>query len=183
LKGSVDEGGVRVPFFLRWDGRITPGRDIDQIVAHLDLLPTLAELAGAPTPPGQVEGRSLLPLIENADATWPDRYLFSHQGRWPTGAEPNDFQWKNFAVRNQRFRLVGKTQLYDMQRDPSQTTNVIQDHPQVADAMLAAYDAWWKETRPMMVNEDVPMSPTRPFHEAYRKQMESTGIPEWKPAE
>jgi hypothetical protein len=49
--------------------------------------------------------------------------------------------------------------------------------------MLAAYDAWWKETRPMMVNENVPMSPTRPFHEAYRKQMESTGIPEWKPAE
>ncbi|MCL4207108.1 MAG: arylsulfatase [Pirellulaceae bacterium] len=183
LKGSVDEGGVRVPFFLRWDSRIKPGRDIDRIAAHLDLLPTLAELAGASTPPGQVEGRSLLPLIENADATWPDRYLFSHQGRWPTGAEPNDFQWQNFAVRNQRFRLVGRNQLYDMQRDPSQTSNVIQDHPQVAEAMLAAYDAWWKETRPMMVNENVPMSPTRPFHEAYRKQMETTGIPDWKPAE
>jgi arylsulfatase A-like enzyme len=183
LKGSVDEGGVRVPFFVRWDSRIKPGRDIDRLAAHLDLLPTLAALAGARIPPGQVEGRSLLPLIEDADAPWPDRYLFAHQGRWPTGAEPNDFQWRNFAVRNQRFRLVGNNQLYDMQLDPGQTTNVIQDHPQVAEAMLAAYDAWWKETRPMMVNENVPMSPTRPFHELYRKQMETTGIPDWKPSE
>jgi len=47
--------------------------------------------------------------------------------------------------------------------------------------MRAAYDAWWKETRPMMVNEDVPMSPVRPFHELYKKQLETTGIPEWKP--
>jgi arylsulfatase len=183
LKGSVDEGGVRVPFFVRWDGRIEPGRDIDRIAAHLDLLPTLAALAGAQEPAGQVEGRSLLPLIEGRQGDWPDRLLFAHQGRWPTGAEPNDFQWRNFAVRNQRFRLVGKNQLFDMESDPGQTTNVIDQHPQVAEKMLAAYDAWWKETRPLMVNENVPMSPTRPFHEWYHQQLQSGGIPVWKPSE
>jgi arylsulfatase A-like enzyme len=179
----VDEGGVRVPFFVRWDDRIEPGRDIDRIAAHLDLLPTLAALAGAQEPAGQVEGRSLLPLIEGRQGDWPDRFLFAHQGRWPTGAEPDDFQWRNFAVRNQRFRLVGKDQLFDMERDPGQTTNVIEQHPQVAERMLAAYDAWWKETRPMMVNENVPMSPTRPFHEWYHQQLQSGGIPDWKPSE
>ena len=85
LKGSADEGGVRVPFFVRWDGRIEPGRDMDRIAAHIDILPTLAALAGAELPTGQVEGRNLLPLIEDPDAEWSDRYLFTHKGRWKTG--------------------------------------------------------------------------------------------------
>ena len=41
-------------------------------------------------------------------ATWKDRYLFTHKGRWKTGEDPNEYQWQNFAVRNQRFRLVGE---------------------------------------------------------------------------
>ncbi len=180
LKGSVDEGGVRVPFFVRWDGHIKPSQDIDRIAAHIDILPTLASLAGATPPEEQVEGRSLLPLLQNAGAAWEDRYLFSHQGRWPTGADPNDFQWKNFAVRNQRFRLVQNSALYDMQRDPAQTRNVIENHPEIVAAMRAAYEQFWQETRPLMVNEDVPMSPTRPFHVLYHQQADATGIPDWQ---
>lgn len=183
LKGSADEGGVRVPFFVRWDGRIEAGREVDRIAAHIDLLPTLAELAGAETPEGQVEGRSLLPLIENRQADWPDRYLFTHVGRWPTGADPDDYQWRNFAVRNQRFRLVGETALFDMQADPGQTKNVIAEHAEEAARMRRAYDAWWQATRPLMVNETVPLSPVRPFHELYRAQLNSTGIPRWSPPE
>jgi len=182
LKGSPDEGGVRVPFFVRWQGRITPGREVDRIAAHIDLLPTLAALAGAKPPENQVEGRNLLPWIEDADARWPDRFLFTHVGRWKPGAEPDEHQWSRFAVRNQRFRLVGKTMLYDMEKDPAQTTNVIEKHPDVARDMLSAYDQWWKKTRPLMVNEDVPMSPTRPFHVLYEKQRKTGGIPDWKPA-
>lgn len=53
-KGSPDEGGCRVPFFVRWDGHITPNREVDRIAAHIDLLPTLAALAGASIPEGQV---------------------------------------------------------------------------------------------------------------------------------
>jgi len=106
-KGSADEGGVRVPFFLRWDGHVEAGRDIDRIAAHIDILPTLAALAEAKIPEDQVEGRNLLPLIEETVKKWPDRFLFTHKGRWAQGAEPNEFKWKNFAVRNQRFRLVG----------------------------------------------------------------------------
>ena len=180
LKGGVDEGGVRVPFFVRWDGRIRPGADYDRIAAHIDVFPTLAALAGAKLPEGQVEGRSLLPLLENGKSEWADRFLFTHRGRWPTGAEPNDHQWRAFAVRNQRFRLVEGKTLYDMEADPAQKTNVIDQHPDVVAAMRAAYDAWWKKTRPLMVNENVPMSKTRPYHELYRKQVEAGGIPTWK---
>jgi arylsulfatase len=182
LKGSPDEGGVRVPFFMRWDGRIAPGKEIDRIAAHIDLLPTLAALAGAQTPQKQVEGRSLLPLIESSQAEWPDRYLFTHTGRWPTGANPDDFQWKNFAVRSQQFRLV-ENALFDMGQDPGQTRNVADQHPEVVQAMRDAYAAWWKETRPMMVNESAPLSPYRPFHELYNQQAKTTGIPDWKAPE
>jgi arylsulfatase A-like enzyme len=181
LKGSADEGGVRVPFFVRWDGRIQAGVDVDRIAAHLDILPTLAALAGAKIPTGQVEGRNLLPLINDPKAEWSDRYLFTHVARWPTGKEPNDSMWKDFAVRNARFRLVKNTDLYDMLADPGQTKNVIDQHPEVAEAMRAAYEQFWNEARPLMVNETAAMSPTRPFHVLYEEQLKSTGIPDWRP--
>jgi arylsulfatase len=183
LKGSPDEGGVRVPFFVRWDGRIQPGRDVGRIAAHIDIFPTLAALANATVPPTQVEGRSLLPLIENPTADWPDRYLFTHQGRWKTGENPDDYQWQGFAVRNQRFRFVNNKALYDLEKDPGQATNVIDQHPDVVREMRAAYDAWWKDTRPLMVNEDVPMSPTRPYHVWFNRQQQEKGIPDWQEPE
>jgi len=181
MKGSPDEGGVRVPFFVRWEGRIEPGQEVDRIAAHIDILPTLATLAGAEPPAEQVEGRNLLPLIRSPNAEWPDRYLFTHTGRWPKGDDPDKYQWRKFAVRNQQFRMVGRDALYDMQEDPGQKENVIQEHPEVAERMRAAFDRWWKETRPMMVNEDVPLAEERPYHVLYRKQAETSGIPDWQP--
>jgi arylsulfatase len=178
-KGSADEGGCRVPFFVRWDGKIKPKQDVDKISAHIDVMPTLLALAGAKQPAGQVEGRSLLPLIENPEIEWKDRYLFTHKGRWKTGANPDDSQWKGFAVRNQRFRFVENNALFDMLEDPGQTTNVILEHPDVVEEMRTVYDQWWKKTRPLMVNEDAPMSPTQPFHELFYKQKETSGIPDW----
>lgn len=181
LKGSADEGGVRVPFFVRWDGHYEAGTDIDRVAAHIDVLPTLADLAGAKLPDGQVEGRSLMPLLEKPTADWEDRYLYTHKGRWKTGADPNKFQWQSFAVRSQKFRLVGGA-LFDMEKDPGQKQNVIAQHAEVAKKMRAAYDKWWQETVPMMVNEDAKMSPTRPFHEGFYKQQKAGGIPKWEPS-
>jgi len=202
-KGSADEGGVRVPFLVRWDGHWKAGRDFDTVSAHIDVLPTFAAIAGVKTlPKNQVEGRSLLPLLNGVQKTLPDnRYLFTHKARWATGTDPNTHQWKNFAVRSQRYRFVGggtpisvserkrkqgvspKDALFDMVKDPGQRMNIIDKHPGVAEKMRAAYGQFWSEARPLMVNESAPMSPTRPFHVWHKQQTQSTGIPHWKTPE
>jgi arylsulfatase len=84
-------------------------------------------------------------------------------------------------VRNQRFRWVGENNLYDMEKDPGQKVNVIEQHPEVVKAMRAAYEEFWAETKPLMVNESAPMSAVKPFHVLYEKQMAGGGIPDWKP--
>jgi hypothetical protein len=64
-KGSADEGGVRVPFFVRWPGKFAADQAVERISAHIDLLPTLADIAGIDQlPKGQVEGRSLVPFLK-----------------------------------------------------------------------------------------------------------------------
>ena len=200
LKGSADEGGVRVPFFVRWDTESECGRDIDTLSAHIDVLPTFADIAGIKTlPNGQVEGRSMLPLLSGEKKSLQDRYLFTHKGRWKTGANPDNFKWMNYAVRSERYRFVGggtavsvserqrkegispKDALFDMTKDPGQTTNIIEQQPKVAAKMRNAFAQFWKEARPLMVNEGVPMSPTRPFHVQHAKQLKNGGIPDWKP--
>jgi arylsulfatase len=179
-KASADEGGVRVPFFVRWPGKFSSGKAVERISAHIDLLPTLAHIAGIDQlPKGQVEGRSLVPLLKNPNAKWKDRYLFTQGARWKTGAEPTDHMWKRFAVRNERFRLV-ENSLYDMKADPGQTTDVASKFPEIVKSMKEAYEKFWKDTRPLMVNENAPMSPTRPYHVLYEKQLNSEGIPTWR---
>lgn len=180
LKGSADEGGVRVPFFIRWKGQLKAGQDLPHVAAHLDLFPTLVEIAGLPALEKQVEGRSFLPLLRDPKASWPDRFLFTQKARWPTGSEPNEHQWKNFAVRSHQYRLVGE-QLFDMQKDPGQKTDIAAQNPEVVENMRSAYDQFWKEARPLMVNETAPMSQTQPFRVHYRKQLEESGIPDWQP--
>jgi arylsulfatase len=178
-KNSPDEGGVRTPFLVRWDGHVKAGHDVDTVTAHIDVMPTLAELAGAKLPDEQVEGRSLVPLMVNPQVPWPDRFLITHVGRWPVDADPEKYKYRGFAVRNQRYRLVNQTSLFDMEADPGQTTNVIDRHPEVAKAMMAAFDSFWENTRPLLVNEQVSMSQTWPFHELFNQQTAAGGIPAW----
>jgi len=184
-KGSPNEGGTRVPAFWRWKGVLEEGKDIDALTAHIDLFDTFAELAGAEIPAGTQDrdGRSLLPLLEDPNAEWPDRFLFTHRGRWAKGSDPDKAKFRACAVRSERFRLVNNKDLFDIEADPGETKNVLDQHPEVVKRMRAAYDRWWKETRPLMVNENVPNSPTKPFWIEYRKQKSEIGIPKWTPPE
>jgi len=184
-KGTPYEGGTCVPCFWRWKGVLPEGQDIAALAAHMDLFPTFVELAGAKLPPNiqKLDGRSLVPLLENPQAPWPDRFLFTHVGRWPKGANPDDYKYQQCAVRNQRFRLVNNQELYDLVNDPGETTNVIDKFPEVVRAMRSAYEAWWAEVRTMLVNEDVPLSPRRPYFDLYEKQLREEGIPLWNPPE
>ncbi len=182
-KGSPYEGGTRVPAFWRWKGVLAEGKDIGALTAHIDLFLTFSELAGAKLPRKmqKIDGRSMLPLLEDPDADWKDRFLFTHKGRWEKGSDPNDAKLKSCAVRNARFRFVNDSELYDIDADPTETTNVIDEHPEAVSAMRKAYDKWWAKTVPLMVNEDVPYAEHRPFWILYDKQLAEKGIPDWKP--
>ena len=183
-KGTSHEGGTHVPFFIRWPDQFSGGRDVDVLTCHFDIYPTIADILDIDLPvPEQIEGRSFLPLLLEEHPEWSDRFRFFHQGRWPVGAEPNEYQYRNFAVRNERFRLVGMNELYDVMNDPGETTNVIDQYPELVQEMLKAYDLWWKDTRPLMINEGVPLSKTWPFHEKYYEQEKQGGIPDWFPNE
>jgi arylsulfatase len=191
-KGWVNEGGTRVPLFFRLPGRIKAGVDVDRLTRHYDLFPTLAQFAGTKAPEAlDLDGRSLVPLIENPDAEWPDRYTFFHKGRWAKEGMrvrkgrpdhvPENSKYTGFAVRNEKWRLVKNRELYDIDNDPCEKNNVIKEHPEVAQQMLKAYDAWWDEVRPLMINEDASLDKEPPFIVQFELQKKTTGIPDWIP--
>lgn len=169
------QGGTRVPAFFRWPGRLPEGADSPRLAAHVDILPTLAALAGAPLPTGvTLDGRSLLPLLLDPQAVWADRFLFTHVGRWEKGQAASS-RYANCAVRNSRFRLIDNRWLYDIQADAAEAVDVIADFPAEAARMRAAYDRWWTEILPCLVNEDAVPAAENPFRTRYRAQFGPAG--------
>ena len=181
-KSSPYEGGTHVPAFWRWKGVLGEGVDINALCAHIDFYKTFCELAGITIPDDiqKIDGRSMLPLLENASAPWEDRELFTHLGRWKKGEDPDQFRDKKrgWAVRTQKWRLVDDL-LYDIENDPFESTDVAADYPEVVARLTKSYHAWWAETRPLMVNEDQAYAAEHPQGLRYEKQLKERGIPEW----
>ncbi|MBM3747067.1 MAG: arylsulfatase [Acidobacteria bacterium] len=162
-KGSVDEGGLRVPFLIRWPGRIRPGSRIPQIAGAIDLLPTLAQLAGVPiTSAKPLDGMSLQPLLLGGAKDWPDRMIFS-------------LQRNRVSVRTQQYRLDAEGRLFDMAADPGQDRDVADQKPEVAAKLRRAVAEWTKEMMPHVGPDD------RPFpvgHSATTLLPARDGVPE-----
>jgi len=173
-KGTPYQGGTRVPCFFRWPaGGIPAGAECGALSAHLDLYPTLAEITGATMTDDmkrQVEGRSLLPLLKSPEAEWAERTLVHHVGRWPKG-KAEESKYKSCAIQNARFTLVNNAELYDLKSDPGETKNVIAEHADVAATLRAAYEQWWSDVQPLLVNEAVTDIPKiNPMKKLYWKQ-------------
>ena len=173
-KGTPYQGGTRSPCFFRWPaGGIKGGEECDALSAHLDIYPTLAEITGASLSNDvkkQVEGRSLLPLLKNPKAEWPDRTLVHHVGRWGKG-QAAEAKYKKCAIQNSQFSLVDNKELYDLKDDPGETTNIIDKHPDVVAKLRATYDQWWADVQPLLVNEVVTNVPKiNPMKALYWKQ-------------
>ncbi|MDQ8196199.1 arylsulfatase [Coraliomargarita sp. SDUM461004] len=182
-KNSPNEGGTHVPAFWQWKGVLKRNVDIDALVAHIDLYKTLAELAGAqlPTDMQSLDGRSLLPLLEDPQANWADRELFFHCGRWKTG-ERDAYKYRNNAVRTERWRFVNNQQLYDIQQDPGETKDVSQQFPEVVSQLRKSYDQWWDSALPLMVNEGLPrIKGDHPLQQLYEAQQKNGEIVNWTP--
>ncbi|WP_430931212.1 arylsulfatase [Saccharicrinis sp. 156] len=184
-KNSPHEGGTHVPAFWYWKGKIKKGVDIDALTAHIDLYKTFCELTGAkiPTDHQIVSGKSLVSLLDNPNADWPDRNLFIHCGRWKTG-EVEKAKYVKCAVRSQEWRLINNKELYNISNDPGQKYNVADSNPDVLKELQAVYNPWWESAVPLMVNEGLPLvkPEDQPFAKRYNKQMKEYGIPEWAPS-
>ncbi len=140
-KGMVYEGGIRVPCFIRWPERFAKPCDIDRIAAHIDLFPTLLAACGAPVPDGvSLDGKNLLPLMENPVCDWPERTLFF---QWHRGDEPKPYT--NCAVLTQQHKLVDGKELYDLVNDPGEEKDIAVEHPEVVAMLRERYDAWFND--------------------------------------
>lgn len=137
-KGSEYDGGHRVPFFVRWPGgKLGAPRDVANLAAHIDVLPTFADVAGTPRREDlDWDGTSLLPLLR--DEGWNDRTLIVHSQRirFPE-------RWRKSSVMTEQHRLVNGQELYDIQADPGQLTDIATENPEVVAALRDAYDSWW----------------------------------------
>lgn len=132
-KGSTDEGGVRSPLFIRWPAKIEAGTQIPQICSALDLLPTLAQMAGVKfTGTKPLDGTSLAPLLFGNSADWQERTLVHH--------------WNGkVSVRTQQYRLDHEGRLYDIPKDPGQTTEINAEKPEVVASLKEIADEFRAE--------------------------------------
>ncbi len=140
VKGSVYQGGIRVPFFLRWPGVVKPGSKVERIGAHIDVMPTLLEACGLPAPKHPIDGRSLMPLLRNPEASWTDRALFT---QWHRGEVPEAF--RNAAVRTQQWKLVDGKELYDLAADPAEKIDLAASKPDVVAQLRSEYERWFAD--------------------------------------
>ena len=159
-KTEVYEGGIRSPLFVHWPARLTAGPKSDEVVAHIDILPTLLDICGVPVPADlQLDGRSFLPLLTGNSRGWPDRaiVLQAHRGDQPVA-------YHNFALRTRHWKLLNASgfhqesldgepqfELYDMLNDPLEMQNLAEALPDTLRRLKSDYDRWFNDvshTRP-----------------------------------
>jgi arylsulfatase A-like enzyme len=140
IKGSVDEGGVRLPFYIKWPGRIKPGIT-EQLAQDIDILPTLLGLCGITySPVKPIDGIDLSGVIYGKSKPF-DRYIYSRQAN----ARLDNC---NGSLRNNKYRLVRTktdTILYDMINDPSQKNDISEMKKEELAKMIELLGNWENE--------------------------------------
>ena len=158
-KGSTNEGGIRSPLIIKWEGNLPKGKIVKKIGAGIDLLPTLKDLVNIrDVPKNKLDGLSLKELIYGENVNWEDRTIFSY--------------WRGrLSLRNQKFRLDHKNQLFDMENDPNQFEDVSNIHPEIFESMKNEKIKWNQN-----VLSELPKKDKRPFIIGHPK-MQNTQIP------
>ncbi|MBA7538366.1 hypothetical protein ES705_30641 [subsurface metagenome] len=148
-KGTVYEGGIKVPCFMHFPGYFPNDKEIGTAGAHIDLLPTILDFCNIKIPANVcLDGKSLLPLVKTEDVEWDERPLFFH---WQRGyPEP----YRNIAVRKGSYKLVGHTgqdadisdfELFNLADDPFEMENLSSLKPEIASELKNEFDQWYEE--------------------------------------
>jgi arylsulfatase len=150
-KTQIYDGGHRVPCFVRWPaGGLRAPADISTPAQMQDVLPTLLDLCGLPAPKSaRFDGRSLAGLLRGTEKQLPDRMLVVQYGQIPK-------QWDACVIWG-KWRLVYGKELYDIQADPGQQTDVASQQAGVVGKMRAHYERWWAGVE-KGVSEFLPIS-------------------------
>jgi arylsulfatase A-like enzyme len=150
-KGTLYEGGIRVPFVVQWRAGLPEGAVCEQPVIALDVLPTVAALAGAKLPDSvKLDGVNIAPHLKGEAKTPPHERLF-----WRMGGGAS------WAVREGRHKLVkpGKDvapQLFDLNKDIGEAKDLTGEKPDVAARLQKAFDAWNAELIPPIFESPRP---------------------------
>ncbi|MGJ8723370.1 MAG: arylsulfatase [Roseibacillus sp.] len=181
-KSSHYEGGHRVPFFIHWPkGGLVGGRDVLSMSAHIDVLPTLAELCGIEVPEShQPDGISFKEVLENPEAPpHRDHLIVQFQGgpHFKSEAEP----WTSSCVIQENWRLMDGMELYDMSSDFAQRNDIAAEHPDKVAALRELYLPFWASVSPRMtpVSIDVGNPSENPTTLCSQDWYMPTGNPPW----
>ncbi|MBZ0292699.1 MAG: arylsulfatase [Anaerolineae bacterium] len=153
-KGTLYEGGVRVPHFWRWTEHIPAGYDVDAVASPIDVLPTLATLCGATVPTDRtIDGVDLSPLLidDTKREDWPERAIFM---QWHRGDTP--VRYRNSGTITQQYKWYRPAEdepdeLYDVMADPGEQHDLAGEKPDMVDTLRRRYEVWFDEvshTRP-----------------------------------
>ena len=159
-KGSLYEGGTREPFVVRWPGVTQPGSTCNVPTIHVDLFPTMLELAAAPAPQQVLDGESLVKLFRDPDAELERDAIFQHfPGYLGAGAD----SWRTTPVsliqmgdwKLMEFLEDGRLELYNLADDIGETKNLAKELPDKAQELQTRLVAWRAEVKaPMPTKND-----------------------------
>ncbi|MEO0334438.1 MAG: sulfatase/phosphatase domain-containing protein, partial [Bacteroidota bacterium] len=152
-KGSMYEGGHRVPFFLRWPGgNIPENHDVTELTAHVDIFPTLVDMLGLEFSSDiKFDGTSLESLIYDGDTSkTASRILITDSQRleYPE-------KWRQSSTMQDLWRLINGEELYNLKEDPGQQIDLADRFPEKKEELRAAYESWWQDIQPSF--DDTPL--------------------------
>jgi len=169
-KGTAWEGGVRVPFIVRWPSQVAPGSICNNIVASMDVLPTLMTICKAKQPQKKIDGVDILPLLQQVPGVNPrDEFAYYYDHRSLKGIRKG--QWVlTFPCISQTYKrttAIGndgwpgkyasdsvKLALYDLRTDPGETLDIKDQHPEIVKQLTGIAEKYRKE-----IGDDLTKSP------------------------
>ncbi|WP_237706941.1 arylsulfatase [Ochrovirga pacifica] len=145
IKGSKLEGGHRVPFFIRWpNGKIEGGRDVNALAAHVDLIPTLANLCDLKIPENMpLDGEDFSSALTGENKKWERKTAYIHHNQdWRPPADV-----AQTCILKGDWRLIDGHQLYNVKTDPKQRKNVAKMHPELVAELLSQNQKFIYQTK------------------------------------